>query len=159
MAEIEHAAALRHPLPFAFATVADVVRWPAFWPSCRSASWIDRSGEEGLLALVLDGGLLRRLSLRARLSLAPGRVRLDMEPPSDLWIELLLRDEGGGTLVDLRAAPAPLSRFTLIGPGVTWLRATGEFLPALRRRLDDLAWSPERAEERPPVPLILRARG
>jgi hypothetical protein len=159
MAEIQDAAALRHPLPFAFGVAADVMRWPAFWPSCRAVSWIERRGEEGRLAIDLGAGPLRRLSLRGSLSLAPGRIRFDSEPPATLWLELALVDDGGGTLVELRASPPPAGGLGLVGPGAAWKRATAELLPALRRRLDDLAWSPARAGEHPPPPLLRLARG
>jgi hypothetical protein len=159
MAEIQDATALRHPLPFAFGVAADAMRWPAFWPFCRAVSWIERQGEEGLLAIDLTAGPLRRLSLRGRLSLAPGWIRFHSEAPLNLWLDLTLVDDGGGTLVELRASSPPDGGFGLIGPGAVWRRATAELLPALRKRLDDLAWSPARAGEHPPPMLLRLARG
>mgnify|MGYP005851578927 CR=1 FL=1 len=159
MAEIEHAAALRHPLPFAYGAAADVARWPSFWPSCRSTAWLERTGTGGTLALDLGGGPLRRLSLRGRASFSPGRIRFDAEGPSGLWFELRLQDDGPGSLVELSAAPGPGGGLALVGPGAVWRRAMADLLPALRRRLDDLAWLPALAQERPEPSLLRLARG
>lgn len=159
MADFEDAAALRHPLPFAYGAAADVLRWPSFWPGCRAASWLERDGAGGRVALDLGSGPLRRLALRGRVSFAPGRIRLEAEEPAGLWLELRLSDDAGGTLVELSAAPGPSGGLGLVGPGVAWRRAVGGLLPALRQRLDDLAWSPALAPERPEPSLLRLARG
>ena len=159
MAEIEYTAALRHPLPFVYGTAADVARWPSFWPSCRSAAWLERVGSGGTVALDLGWGRLRRLALRGRVSFSPGRIRFDADAPVGLWFDLRLQDDGPGSLVELSAAPGPGGRLAFVGSGAAWRRAMADFLPALRQRLDDLAWSPALAQERPEPSLLRMARG
>lgn len=149
--------ALRHPLPFVYGVIADVVRWPAFWPSCRKVVWESENGPEKWIRLYLGRGLLRRLSVQGRIIMSPGRIRFE-SPSQNLWFEFVLEDDQGGTFVSL-TSDSCFSHFEKIKFQPIWKRSLEELLPALRRRLDDLAWSPNLAQERPESALLRLARG
>ena len=150
--------AVRHPLPFVYGVAADVARWPAFWPACRETRWESGGSLEGQLLLVLSTGPLRRMSVRGRFAASPGRIRFEADGGC-LWFELSLSDDNGGTLVSLTSSPGPSRGLGLVGPRAAWRRAMEELLPALRRRLDDLAWLQALAPERPEPSLLRLARG